>query len=226
MKTVKQITILLLIFAMSGIAAASTIQKIDVILGFGLFSRFETPPGTQTLTSTNGALVFFSEPGVDPLSFSHTQLSATFNGVTDRSNGGLASATFSSGVWQVRLFSPTDPSHLVFDISGTVDWYREDESQQLTNTVNGVGKVTLTNVAFVDPAFWQGATWGSTDNKSAVTTTITGATQGGGNLVNYQTNWQSDNVTMVVWADSSMAVPEPATMLILSLGGLLLRKRA
>jgi hypothetical protein len=47
----------------------------------------------------------------------------------------------------------------------------------------------------------------------------------GGNLVNYQSNWSSPNVTLVVWADSSKAVPEPATMALLALGGLLLKRK-
>ncbi|OQA03833.1 MAG: hypothetical protein BWY69_00220 [Planctomycetes bacterium ADurb.Bin401] len=224
----KKIVLLLIVLMVSQFVLAAEMQQIriavDAVLGFGLFSDYTaSAPRTQALRSTNGAMVFFNE-AVEAIAFSHSNIWADFTNVTERSSGGLASATFSTGSWQIQLFSPAD-DHLVFDISGTVDWYREDESSDYSNTVNGIGKVTLGEIAYVDPLFFGGAIWGSSDGKSAITTTITGATQGGGNLINYQSDWASDNVTIVVWADSSMAVPEPATMCLLALGGLLLRKR-
>ena len=207
--------------------ATASMQRIEVVLGFGLVSDYDaTAPGTQALQSTNGAYVFFSEPSTPSIYFNHTNIWGNFTNVTDNSSGGLASASFASGTWQIQLYNPNNYSELVFNIAGTVDWYREDESAEAENTVNGVGKVTINySSLYVNPLFWGAATWGAQDGKSAVTTTITSAQQGSYGLVDYQTDWSSDNVTMVVYADSSYAVPEPATISLIAMGGLLFIRR-
>ncbi len=213
--------------AMAGLAGV----QIDDILEYGMKSSFVASAGTQTLTSLNGAKVFLDDGTI--YTFSKTNLVSTFTGVTDTSGPnppGVASATFSGGTWLVQLYDPANASHLVLSLSGTTDWYREQEETLLSaNKVNGIGKVTLDlGTLYVDSAFWgSGVGWGSTDGKSAITSAISSAHRvPSGNLINYQTDWASSNVSVIVWADSSHAVPEPATMALLALGGLLLRKRA
>jgi hypothetical protein len=208
--------------AMAGLAGV----QIDDILEYGMKSSFVVSTGTQTLSSLNGAKVFLDDGTI--YTFSKTNLVSAFTGVTDTSSGGLASATFSSGTWQVLLYDPANASHLVFSMSGTTEWYREQEATDMANKVNGIGKIILSGTPYIDSAFWGSATWGSTDGKSAITSVITGAHRmPSGELLNYQTNWQSSNAAVVVWADSSHAVPEPATMSLLALGAaMFLRKRS
>jgi hypothetical protein len=208
--------------------AMAAMEQIEVVFSNGESSSFSASAGTQTLTSHNGANVFLDDNTNYTFGTGTTALLSTFTGVTDTSNGsGLASAAFSGGSFQVQLLSPVD-HHVVFSMSGTTDWYNEQEEIFSANKVDGVGKVTLVGIPYVDEAFWgTGTTWGSTDGKSAMTTTIGSAHRiPSGSLTDYQTDWASGNVTLVIWADSSKVVPEPATMALLALGGLLLRKRS
>ena len=97
--------------------------------------------------------------------------------------------------------------------------------------INGVAGIifgmllVLAMLGAVLMAYWgAGVTWGSTNGKSGLETSISNAIQDGGNLEDYATDWSSNNVTMFLWADSSV-IPEPATIALLGLGGLALIRR-
>jgi hypothetical protein len=220
----KKVTLMVLaMLVMAGIVSAS-IEKIEVVLAFGMTSSYSADSNTQTLTATNGAWVFVSN-NPDHLSFSTTSSSVIATGADDASSGGVANATFSGGTWQIQLY---DSNELVLNLSGTIEWYEENEDLLFTNIVNGDGHLFVdAETKIVDPDFWgAGTDWVTTDGESAIETYISGAQQGGGSLTNYLNNWSSGNVTMVIYADSSNVVPEPATIALIALGGLLLRKRS
>lgn len=206
-----------IVVALAGVSSAA-VDKIEVLINTGMFSDYVAGAGTQTLAGTNGVYVYSDGAFSHSFAAADTSIGISFGDITDNSSGGVASADFDSGNWSVAL---SDAGSVVLSMSGTVDWYEELETAP--NAVDGRGVVSLSSI-YVDPVFWgTGASWGSTNGKSGVQTEISNATQTGG-LTDYQTDWSSTNVRLIVWADSN-AIPEPATIAIMALGSLALLRR-
>jgi hypothetical protein len=219
------ILVLLLLFSSAASAQIESI-KMDLIFEFGGTSLFDADGGIgnglQTIAASNGSYIFFDDPYATPYSTNTSNTILEFSDVTDNSDSGVASATFGDGTIDIKLFAP-GTTDLVLHLAGTVDWYNEDE--ETINGVDGQGVFTLTT-EFVDTGtFGTHAEWASGNGKSAVLTSITGANQGGYSLVNYQSDWSSPNVSLFIYADSSAAIPEPATIVLFGLGFLALRRK-
>ena len=202
--------------------------KIELIYEMGMTSSFDTDGGggggaLQHLGSSNGAWVF-DDTGGPATQFTSTNVVFDFETLTDISTGdGKAKGQFRSGNWTVEMFDAG--SNVVLGLYGIADWY--DESENKTNKVDGRGIITVNDsLTVIDETFWgSGHTWASAPgNKSGVISIISNATQDGGDLEDYATNWSSNNVTMLIYADSSN-IPEPATLCLLGLGSLLLRRK-
>ncbi len=214
-----------LLMAFSGIAFANTdVELIEVIFNVGLFSEFDANGGTggdglQHMEGVSGAYVY-SDGMTNVRTFNNTSVSLDVWGMNDYSSGGVAGAYFSDGNWSVTLFD--DQSNSVLSISGTVDWYEELETD--TNAVDGRGIVSiLPSTVHVDHGYWgQNARWASNNNKSGIQTKISNITPLP--LTDYQSDWQSTNVRLLIWADSSQ-IPEPLTLVFLSSGLLFVRRR-
>jgi len=204
-------------------AAPAQLAKIEIIFAMGLTSSFDADGGIganglQTLVSTNGAYVYTDDIYAPPMQFAASDILCTFEETTDTSSGGIAGAWFDSGAWQIKIFDSA--SALVLDMSGTVDWY--DELETAANAVDGRGIVSIGSIYLAGEL--TGHQWGSTNGKSGLISSIVNAQPQP--LTNYQTDWSSNNVMMLLYADSSV-IPEPATIMLLGLGavGLLGRKR-
>jgi hypothetical protein len=201
--------------------ASAQLTKIEIVFAMGLTSDFDADGGSgsnglQTLQSTNGAYVYTDDIYAPPISFSTSDILATFEDTTDTSSGGVASAEFGSGVLQLQLFDSGD--NVVMDMSATVDWY--DELETADNAVDGRGILTLGSVTLGGELL--GHEWASTNGKSGLLTSIVNAQPQP--LTSYLTDWSSNNVMLMLYADSSV-IPEPATIMLLGLGAVVLARR-
>lgn len=204
---------------LAGSVASAQITQIEVLVTMGMESDFDADAGSggnglQTFVSTNGAYVQMDDYEV--ISFATSDVLATFEDMMDTSSDGVASAEFGSGAWSVQIFDPC--SVLVLDMSGTVDWY--DEIETTDNAVSGKGIVTLGSVSLGGELL--GHDWASTNGKSGLFSGISNAQPQP--LTGYQTDWSSGFVWMTLYADSSV-VPEPATIMLLGLGAVVLARK-
>lgn len=187
---------------------------------------------SQTITWSSGqdgwlttedysGFVYFSElPGFNS---NFVAATATFTGMTDNSSGTQAKASFSSGDWSITLNATGwgDVLQLGGDILGN---YNETELDN-SNKLNGRA------VVVIDTAIFNNDYWATTDvGAISMTDTLVGmivdiSLPSSPAFDSYAQDYASNNVTVTIYADESI-VPEPATMTLLALGGLLLRKRS
>ncbi len=201
----------------------------------------QTSSATAQYTATDGKLdwsgggfnYIYTESG-QFWTFDSADLGVQFSRYSDDSSGGVAKARFDLlGSWSVSMYKDSYGTDAVVIISGNMNggggfggrYWEEESSDEAFE-----GKAWLNIVSVWADSDWLAAEVDGTlqwdDDLIAGLETDVDLDAGIGDLTNYSIDYTAGNgLTATLWADQGKVVPEPATMILLGLGGLLLRKR-
>jgi hypothetical protein len=197
-------------------------MSVSEIDNLAVKSNFDAVTGVLSW-SRGGIATMFYDTGSTPY---RVNVTGTLSGITDTSSAGLASATFSSGTFSINFYAMSDGGKTTSlgNLSGELFpgySYHEGETAQNPSQLYGSAPMRINTFSF-NGYHWSEAL-GEMGGLTATTTNLGGNL---GNISNYQSNWTSNNTIVRLLADES-GIPEPATIILLGLGGLgLLRKRS
>jgi len=224
----KYAVILLLALLVQAIPASAQIvqtMEIEEIDTLAVWSNF-TAGNHQLAWSKGGVATLYDELGGS--SKFRVNVDALFDNMTDHSSGGIASASFASGSFTVTFYATGDTGKTTPLGSTTGQlypgWsYKEGETQQVPSALYGSSPMELTswNLTYLGTTYnWSEGLYAK-GGLTATTTNINNM----GTISDYQSNWSSKNTVVKLLADET-GIPEPASIILLGLGGLaLLRKR-
>jgi hypothetical protein len=210
---------LLLLFSLA-VPASAAIDKIVFEVDSLSVNTAYSAATHQLVWSKGGLATIRYDGGI-------TQFRVTFNGtwsdMTDlTSPGGPATASFGTGTFGASFYALNDAQklHSLGSAGGTLYdgfHYNERETQDSPSELYGAAVVQLTS--------WNitGYDW-SEGLYSAAGLTATTSNINPPGIVDYQSNWNSNNTIITLMADES-GIPEPATMCLLGLGAALIRRK-
>ncbi|MCD4830994.1 MAG: PEP-CTERM sorting domain-containing protein [Anaerohalosphaeraceae bacterium] len=225
------LAIIVLCFVFAAVVSASDVNEIAIEQTTGSTADYDFATGE--LSWSAGISGYIATYGGGYATFNGVDLTANFGLVSEGVSGGLAWAKFDLvGSWTVGLYDSGYGTSPVLELSGTLDsgrfngQYWEDER----NGENGVdGKAWIDVGLDSYNATWVSDKFGATGGLS-LGDSIFGLQSGAlldaafGDYGN--DDYDSTNgLTITLYGDQDTVVPEPATLVLLGLGGLLLRKK-
>jgi hypothetical protein len=222
----RAVSLLVVLAVLVTAASAEVAERVVVEYTNGVMASYDAT--TETLTWEGGASgwILTKEPHSKVATFSGVTVSGEFTGVTDWSSGGVADAWFSAGTFGIHL---SESGGRFMEITGHVKpttVYAENEVED--DVLNGGAIVVIDTAVFsgdwfdnVDILVWDDFP-DNPESLSALTADVSLPYLFG--IEDYSSDYDSENTAVTLWADETL-VPEPATLCLLGLGGLLLRKR-
>jgi hypothetical protein len=218
------IVLVLVCLSLTVPAAAVFVQSLVVseVDNIAVNSSFNANTGTLTWSDGGIATMYYDSGN----SKYRVNVDATLSGITDTSHDGLASASFSSCTFTVNFYAlgditkQTSLGHLDGELYPGYE-YLESEIQENPSQLYGAAIMRLTAFNF------NGYAWSEAIGaKGGLTATTSNLFGNWSNIDDYQSDWSSDNTIVKILADET-GIPEPASILLLGLGGLaLIRKRS
>lgn len=210
--------------------AVVEVDQIQIIQNIGVAAMYDA--STQTTTWSQGASGQLLTSGGNWKTFTDVEITGTFSGAVDQSDGGLASAVFTNvGTWSITMNYALGTAVEISGITHT-NW-TETETGVDTDKIDGRAVVEVIDYTF--NSGWFGDLWGIPDldlqwegGKNSLAGLIADITlPDGTGYTSYDDDYSTTNATITLWADESK-IPEPATLCLLGFGavGLLRRRKA
>jgi hypothetical protein len=191
----------------------------------GVIANYTAPPATGSLHWTGGGkFMIYSTDPLSPVNTYYPTVDVTFSNGIDQSSDGNAKALFSGMSFSVDIYSNRARNVYLGTVGGTLYnsncKYLEQEIDTTPlggSVLDGGAVIKLTS--FDIPGYQWVEDYGAPAGMTSTTNLAAG-----NNIADYLSNWSSGNTTITVLADES-GIPEPATIGLLTLGGLLLRRK-